>query len=48
MDTAQNEAKKYLNSMKEALKIEKKNITNARIIETVSVLNLLRSTHSHG
>jgi ATP synthase F1 gamma subunit len=48
MDTAQNEAKKYLNSMKEALEIEKKNITNARIIETVSVLNLLRSTHSHG
>ncbi len=48
MDTAQNEAKKYLSNMKDALKIQRKNITNARIIETVSVLNLLRSTHHRG
>lgn len=42
MDSAQNEAKKYVNNMKNELRIERKNITNARIIETISVLNLVR------
>lgn len=42
MDTAQNGAKDYLTKVKNELKTERKNITNARIIETISVLNMSR------
>jgi ATP synthase F1 gamma subunit len=48
MDSAQNEAKKYLSDMKNELRIERKNITNARIIETISVLNLVRARIKNG
>lgn len=47
MDSAQNEAKEYLTQVKNELKVARKNILNARIIETISVLNLLRSSKSH-
>jgi hypothetical protein len=48
MDSAQNQAKDYLSDMKNELRIEKKNITNARIIETISVLNLVRNRYKNG
>jgi ATP synthase F1 gamma subunit len=42
MDSAQNQAKNYLNDMKTELRTARKNVTNARIVETVSVLNLIK------
>ncbi len=42
MDSAQNQSKEYLNNMKKELRTARKNITNSRIVETVSVLNLIR------
>ena len=43
MDSAQNQSKEYLTDMKKELRTARKNITNSRIVETVSVLNLIRN-----